>query len=143
MTFSHHKIELQTQNPLDLIDITDSVQDFVTNSGKQNGMLNIMCQHTTATVNINESCDALKQDYLATLERLVPSKLDYEHNKVAVDDRANAHSHLLNFFMNTTPTIPIIDGQLQLGTWQRIFFIELDGPRKSRSVLLTIISSPL
>lgn len=143
MTFSHTKIQLQTQAPIDLIDITDSVLEFVKNSDCQNGLLNLCSQHTTATVNVNESCEALKKDFLATLQKLIPAQAHYEHNKVAVDDRANAHSHLLNYFMNNTPTLPIVDGKLQLGTWQRIFFIELDGPRDTRSVLLTIISSPL
>jgi secondary thiamine-phosphate synthase enzyme len=70
------------------------------------------------------------------LERLAPRDGDYLHNLDTVDDRPNAHAHLLGLFANTTECLMVRDGELQLGAWQSVFFIELDGPRPRRQVLV-------
>jgi secondary thiamine-phosphate synthase enzyme len=73
------------------------------------------------------------------LKRLVPRDGDYLHNLAPVDDRDNAHSHLLGLFMNASETIPVTAGDLAMGGWQSIFFIELDGPREQRQVQLQLL----
>ncbi len=80
----------------------------------------------------------LQRDMLDFLHRLVPADSDYRHNRDPVDGRLNAHSHLLGLFMNASETIPVADGRLLLGGWQSIFFIELDGPREERRLLMQI-----
>ena len=137
MKYESKTIVVSSSEPVELVDITDQVRAFVQTQSLKNGLLNLFTQHTTATVNINESCAALEEDLKDFLQKAADPKLDYKHNKVCVDDRPNAHSHLLNFMMNNTPTIPIHHGELILGKWQRIFFIELDGPREKREVTLT------
>jgi len=95
--------------------------------------------HTTARVNVNEREPQLQKDMVTYLKRLVPCDGDWLHNLAAVDGRDNAHSHLLGLFMNASETIPVTGGDLVLGSWQSIFFIELDGPRDRRGLELQIL----
>ena len=83
----------------------------------------------------------LQRDMVKFLTDLVPRNGDYLHNRNPVDGRDNAHAHLMGLFMNATETVPISGGQLLLGGWQSIFFIELDGPRPKRQVLLQFLGS--
>ena len=72
------------------------------------------------------------------IKRFAPKDGNYLHNLNPLDGRDNAHSHLIGLLMNTSETIPFSKGKLLLGKWQSLFFIELDGPRKERSILLQI-----
>lgn len=103
------------------------------------GFLNIMSRHTTATICLNESCEALEQDLKLFLAKLADPKANYGHNKIAVDGRPNAHSHMLTYLMGGPQTVPVIDGKLNLGQWQKIFFVELDGPREKREYVLSFM----
>ncbi|MCG5500945.1 secondary thiamine-phosphate synthase enzyme YjbQ [Ectothiorhodospira lacustris] len=132
MKISHHDISLRTQAPIQIIDVTRQVKDLFADSGIRNGICTLISRHTTACVNLNEQEPMLQRDMLTHLKRLVPRDGDYLHNENPVDGRDNAHSHLMGLFMNASETIPIVDGALVLGTWQSIFFIELDGPRPER-----------
>lgn len=132
------KINLHTTDDIDVIDITDRVKEIVKNSGVRNGTLTIITQHTTTAININEKEKGLQGDMVKFLAELVPKKGDYIHNKNAADGRVNAHSHLMALFTNASETVPIASGELVLGKWQSIFFIELDGPREERTVMLQI-----
>jgi secondary thiamine-phosphate synthase enzyme len=92
-------------------------------------------------VNLNEREAQLQRDMVTFLKRLVPKDGDYLHNLAPVDDRHNAHSHLLGLFVNASETIPVRGGELMLGEWQSVFFIELDGPRPNRQVLLQYLGT--
>ena len=81
----------------------------------------------------------LQRDMVAFLRDLVPQGGDYLHNRKPVDDRQNAHAHLMGLFMNASETIPIVDGRLLLGGWQSVFLCELDGPRAERQVHLLFL----
>jgi secondary thiamine-phosphate synthase enzyme len=81
----------------------------------------------------------LQRDMVSFLKRLVPRDGDYLHNLEPVDDRDNAHAHLLGLFMHASESLPIVAGQPMLGGWQSIFFIELDGPRAQREVRVQIL----
>jgi secondary thiamine-phosphate synthase enzyme len=133
-----HRIEVATTEPLQLLDITEQVRDWVASTGISDGLLTLISPHTTARLNINEREPQLQRDMITYLKRLVPRDGDYLHNLKPVDGRDNAHSHLLGLFMNASETIPVADGKLLLGEWQSIFFIELDGPRDKRGIELQI-----
>lgn len=139
-SFFQH-IELATQDPIELIDTTDKVKELLSQSGIRQGVLTVISRHTTAFVSINEREPRLQQDMVTHLKRLVPRDGDYLHNLDTIDGRDNAHSHLMGLFMNTSETIPIVDGALSLGTWQSIFFVELDGPRPSRQLSVHILGT--
>ncbi|WP_022723757.1 secondary thiamine-phosphate synthase enzyme YjbQ [Rhodopseudomonas sp. B29] len=136
MTIVRHHLELATTAPIQLIDITHAVRDFVVGCGVRDGLVTVSCLHTTARININEREPQLERDMLTFLKRLVPRDGDYLHNLDPVDGRDNAHSHLIGLFMNSSETIPLAGGAMLLGEWQSIFFIELDGPRPRRQVEL-------
>jgi len=129
-------MDIQTTTQTELIDITDRVRTAVTESGIADGICVISTRHTTSSIIINENERGLKNDLLDMLENLIPENKSYAHNQI--DN--NAHAHLRAVVLGMSEIIPIEDGHLVIGTWQRIFFVELDGPRK-RNVIIKIIES--
>jgi secondary thiamine-phosphate synthase enzyme len=124
------------------IDITDDVADAVNRSGVANGVAVIFSRHTTAAIKINESEPELIKDMGRFLREIAPHDRDYFHNDFAVrtvnmeeDECPNAHSHCQHLMLSAGENIPIVDGRLTLGRWQRVFLIELDRP-KSRQVVV-------
>ncbi len=136
-----HRIELATAEPIQIIDITNIIRDWVSATGVRHGLLTLICPHTTARVNINEREAQLQRDMITYLKRLVPRDGDWLHNLAPVDDRDNAHAHILGLFMTASESIPVAEGALMLGQWQSIFFIELDGPRPRRALDLQLLGA--
>lgn len=126
----------------ELIDITERVQAFVREAGITAGLLTVHALHTTAAVIVNEREPLLHEDVEAFLDRLAPVDRAYRHDDFAIrttnmtpDERPNGHSHLRHLMLGATETLPVHDGQVALGTWQRIFFVELDGVRPRKALL--------
>ena len=138
MQISTYTVRRQTTKPIEIIDITDEVSDLVLSTGLDRGQVTVISRHTTAFININEKEERLLEDMETFLKRFVPKDGNYSHNLNPIDGRENAHSHLLGLFMNSSETIPFSSGKLLLGQWQSLFFVELDGPREERSILLQI-----
>lgn len=139
MPLDRLRLTFATDAPIALVDITDRVRDWVRTRALRDGLLTVTSLHTTARVNINESEAALLGDMRAFLEAIAPRGAGYGHDRAPVDGRGNAHAHLLGLLMSTTETIPVQEGDLLLGTWQRLFFVELDGPRPVREVQLQLL----
>ena len=127
-------MDIQTTARTELIDITDRVRALVKESGIKDGICVISTRHTTSSIIVNENERGLRTDILDMLKEIVPENKSYAHN--SIDN--NADSHLRATLLGMSETIPIEDGHIVLGTWQSIFFVELDGPR-DRSVNVTII----
>lgn len=138
MFFPCESILLRTAAPIEIIDITAHVQTRIQGCGIAQGQVTLFSPHTTAFVSLNEKEPMLQRDMLDFLHRLVPADSDFRHNREPVDGRLNAHSHLLGLLMTASQTIPVADGRLLLGGWQSIFFIELDGPRDERRLLMQV-----
>ena len=132
------EINFETRDTIEFIDLTDKIKDVCAKSGVKDGLVNVFTEHTTSAVKINERCAKLQSDMLEMLNAIVPNK-NYRHDEDTVDSRANARGHLMALLMNTSETIPIVSGKLLLGNWQSIFFVELDGPRKNRSVMVKLV----
>lgn len=141
MKIIHQEISLATTEPVQVVDITAQVRLALESTGIRDGLLTLISPHTTARINLNEQEEMLQRDMLEFLTGLVPRERDYLHNRNPVDGRDNAHAHLLGLFMNASETVPIADGRLNLGGWQSIFFIELDGPRPERQVRLQFLGT--
>ena len=107
MRIVRHRLVLATTAPIQVIDITERVQSLLETFGVRDGLLTLISPHTTARINLNEREEMLQRDMVAFLETLAPKDLDYLHNRNPVDDRPNAHAHLLGLSMNATETIPI------------------------------------
>lgn len=133
-----HTINAQTTRPIEIIDISSEISAAILASGLDRGQVTVISRHTTAFININEKEERLLEDMETWLKRFVPKDGNYLHNISPIDGRHNAHSHILGMFMNSSETIPFSKGKLMLGEWQSIFFVELDGPRKERTILLQI-----
>lgn len=116
-------LAVQTSTRIDLVDITDRVAALVPAGAA--GALALFVPHTTAALWVNEGEEGLLADFRAWLERSVPSTGPYAHDRV--DD--NAAAHLRASDLGASQVIPVEAGRLLLGTWQRVFFVELDGPR--------------
>lgn len=129
----------------EFIDITDEVAAIVADSGAWCGQVTVFSGHTTAAIKVNEHEPLLLGDLARVISDLAPAHADYDHNdfsrrtvNMEEDECANGHAHCQHLFLSTSETIPIIDGQLALGTWQRLFLIELDRPR-DRKVLVNVV----
>ncbi|NVO12862.1 MAG: YjbQ family protein [Rhodoplanes sp.] len=141
MKIARHRLELATVEPIEIIDVTEEIREWVAGSGIRNGLVTVMSLHTTARVNVNEREAQLQRDMVTYLKRMVPRDGDWLHNLNTVDGRDNAHSHLIGLFINASETLPVADGALVLGGWQSIFFIELDGPRERRALELQLLGT--
>lgn len=129
-------MDIQTTTRTELIDITDRVRAVVKESSIKDGICVIITRHTTSGIIVNENERGLRADLLDMLESLVPEDRNYAHN--SIDN--NADAHLRAVLLGMSETIPIEDGHLVLGTWQSIFFVELDGPR-NRNVNVKVIKA--
>jgi secondary thiamine-phosphate synthase enzyme len=145
MKICTYRISLDTSKAPEFIDITDRVYGFIQDSQVLNGFAIVYSKHTTAAIKINENEPLLLKDMGEFLERMAPRDGDYGHNDFSIrtvnmniDECPNGHAHCQHLLLGTSENIPIIDGQLQLGRWQRIFLIELDMPRP-REILVQVI----
>jgi secondary thiamine-phosphate synthase enzyme len=129
-----------TTERLQLINITDRINDIVRKSGIRDGMVHLQSLHTTAAVFLNEWQDALLHDVKSYLEHLVPGGLEWRHNDPRYSDceRQNADSHLRGMMLGQSLCLQVRNSAVLLGTWQSIILAELDGPRsRSMSVQVT------
>lgn len=132
MKIHQNTIQVTSQNLHDIQDITDQVAQIITGSKIQTGLINILIKHTSAALFLNENEPGLIKDFQTKLEELSPVKKYYEHNQSHICKNEmcfNGHSHCNALFLPAELTLPIIAGQLNLGTWQRILFVELDRSR--------------
>lgn len=119
------------------LNITDTVEDLVRESGVQEGLCLVNAMHITASVYINDAEDGLLHDYDVWLEELAPHEpvSQYHHNRTGED---NADAHLKRQIMGREVVVAITEGRLDLGPWEQIFYGEFDGRRRKR-VLVKII----
>lgn len=133
------EVKLSSGKELELIDITDQVGEIVRKSGVKEGLVVIFSQHTTGPVRIGEYEPGLLSDYDKFFGRIAPKGDNYTHDTTNVDGRPNTHSHLQSLTVNSSETIPVKNGEMMLGKWQTIFFVELDGPRPERKAIVQVI----
>jgi len=140
----HAAIQLYTGDAIQFIDLTEKVAELVRGSGISEGLVNVQTRHTTAAVLVNENEPLLIEDMKRILRRLAPLQAAYRHDDlpsrahVEPGEGRNGHAHCQALFLRTSETINIAGGELQLGPWQRIFFVELDKPRR-REVSVQIL----
>ena len=131
---SKGEIPVTTTSSREMIDLTGRMQQMVSASGIDEGICFLYNPHTTAGLLINEGADPdVQRDILGGLNRIVPSDYLYLH------EEGNSPAHLMTALTGSSVTVFIAQGRLQLGTWQRIFFCEFDGPL-NRSVWWKIVA---
>jgi secondary thiamine-phosphate synthase enzyme len=139
---------LRTTGGLSVRDITDEVNTAVRDSGISNGIACVYSPHTTCCVRVNEFENGFLEDFAGMLKRLVPSEGYYAHddwdrrteNLCPEDmDFGNGHAHCMSMLLGSAgESIPVADGALQLGTWQRVLFLELDRERDRRWIVQVV-----
>jgi len=128
------KFKISTKAHMELIDITGDVVNIISDSLVSSGILYLFNPHTTAGLTINEGADPdVCRDIIMGLQHIVPRNLDYKHME------GNSPSHIMTLITGSSLTIHIESGRPLLGTWQKIFFCEFDGPR-TRSVHWKILA---
>ncbi len=131
----HQTISLETRQREMLVDITPQVKSLVQNSGISHGLVNVYAQGATAAIMIQENWDdSVQTDVVNLLRKMIPKGV-WLHDK----QDGNGDAHLKSGLVGPSETIPLVDGELGLSTWQNIFFCEFDGPRKDRKVVCTIL----
>jgi secondary thiamine-phosphate synthase enzyme len=136
---------LKTAATLDFIDVTEKIQKIIRGSGIKKGVINIQSLHTTMAIIVNEAEPLLIADMKKILEKLAPRTYRYAHDNFEIrtvnmcdGECANGHAHNKALHLPTSTMINVLDNQLQLGQWQKIFAVELDRSRP-RQIALQII----
>ncbi|HKX26821.1 MAG TPA: secondary thiamine-phosphate synthase enzyme YjbQ [Blastocatellia bacterium] len=133
---THHSQIRIAAECLQFVDLTDQIATIVARSGVQQGLVNIQTRHTTTAIIVNENEPLLIEDLRRHLEQLAPRHAEYHHNDfsrridIPPDEPANGHSHCKALFLPASVSINILDGEMQLGRWQSILFVELDDGRE-------------
>jgi secondary thiamine-phosphate synthase enzyme len=119
------RILVSTRRREELVDITSSVEGAVGKAGISSGICVLYCPHTTAAITVNEGADpSVAEDMVMGLRRLIPLDWGFSHME------GNSDAHIKASVIGPSETVIVDGGKLVLGTWQRIFFCEFDGPRK-------------
>jgi 4-hydroxy-3-methylbut-2-enyl diphosphate reductase len=142
MRFSCRSLVIHTNKGPQFIDITDGVASLVKDASMRNGFAIVFTRHTTAAIRINENEPLLLRDMEEFLKKVAPAHIYYNHNDFSRrtanmndGEEPNGHSHCQQLLLGASEAIPIVDGQLLLGQWQRLFLVELDRGRERQVVV--------
>lgn len=121
-----------TKGEIEFVDLTDEVLKAVTNSGIRNGLVHVFAPHATGIVILTENEHDLLADIKNWLQEIIPANKAYKHP-------SNAHSHLRSVLLPPDRTLPLLDGRVELGTWQSILFVETDVHSRRRTVIIQVL----
>ena len=121
-----------TEKKRELINVTDRVQDAVTQCGIQEGMVLVSAMHITAGVFVNDHEPGLWQDIDEWVEHVAPFNPDYRHHRTG---ETNGDAHLKSLLVHHQVIVPVTEGKLDLGPWQQVFYAEFDGMRRKRMLI--------
>ncbi|HWF49930.1 MAG TPA: secondary thiamine-phosphate synthase enzyme YjbQ [Solirubrobacteraceae bacterium] len=131
-------LRMDTPGDGHIVDLTDGVRRIVATTGVDRGLACVASVGSTVAVTTMEYEPGGVHDLQALLDRLIPSAGDYEHNRLNHD--SNAHAHLRAAVIGPSVTVPVLDGELSLGTWQQIVMIDFDNRPRKRTVTVQIVS---
>ncbi len=129
------ELRFSTRGEIDLVDITAEVEKVVEESGIKNGLALVFVPGATGAIVTIEHESGLLEDFKRTLRELIPKGAGYLHDRI--DD--NAHSHLRATLLGASECFPVVNGRLIRGTWQQIFFVELDVRPRHRRVVVQVV----
>lgn len=130
-------ISLSTQGNADIRDITDQVARNVVQSGLRDGMVTIFCPSATSALTTIEYENGAVSDLRRLFDEIIPQNREYAHNERWHD--GNGHSHVRAALLGPSLTIPFVDGQLTLGTWQQIIYVDFDNSPRQRKLVLQLV----
>ena len=143
MQIQHHNLNIETQKGISIFDITAQVNACVQEAEISQGFVVVCSHHTTTALTINEHENRLLEGIRSFFLQLVPPHGHYLHNDIHLrecppEEPENAHAHLVAMMLGASEAIPVVDGQLDLGQYQSLMLVELDGPR-TRSVKVQVM----
>jgi secondary thiamine-phosphate synthase enzyme len=130
-------IRLKSKGETDIIDITDQASRKIQESRIRNGIATIFIAGSTAAITTIEYEPGLKHDFPKMLSKVAPKEIEYEHDNSWHD--GNGHSHVRASLIGPSLTVPIVEGELTLGTWQQLVLLEMDTRPRDRNVILQLI----
>lgn len=140
----HTRISVTTTHPTQFVDLTDRLERLVADAGLQSGIVNVQTLHTTTAVVVNEHEPLLLTDFRALLEATAPEDRRYRHDDATMrtvnltpGERPNGHAHCRALLLPASVCLNVAGGRIVLGQWQRVFFVELDGPRERQISVLS------
>ena len=131
------EVELATEGDADIVDITRAVHEAVSASGIDQGQASAFVRGSTAAITTMEYEPGGVQDLRALLDRLIPPRGDYEHNRLNHD--TNSHAHQRASVIGSSEVVPVLGGRLALGTWQQVVLIDFDDRPRRRTVVIQVI----
>ena len=135
------KLKIPTQGNCDVVDITSQVSEAITKAGISDGTVTVFNVGSTAGITTTEYEPGLVDyDIEAAFERVAPQNARYEHEETWHDD--NGHSHVRATMLGPSLTVPVVDGQMPLGTWQQIILVDFDTRPRTRTIICQIIGEP-
>ena len=139
----HSRIRIATERAMQFIDLTARIEAVATDAGIHAGLVNVQSLHTTTAIVVNQAEPLLLVDFDALLARTAPKDAPYRHNDLNVrtlapGERPNGHAHYQALLLGLSASLNFAEGRLQLGRSQRVFLVELDGPRP-REVSILIL----
>jgi len=139
----HHIDKIVTGEGISLVSLDDNINSAIMHAGISEGFVIISSRHTTTGITINENEPRLLEDIKVWLRKLAPPTARYLHNDIdqrdcPPDEPENAHSHLMAMLLGSSESIPVSGRKMQLGQYQSVFLVELDGPRE-RTVNIQVI----
>ncbi len=132
MTVFNESFTFSTGGEIDFVDLTSRVEEVVKKSGVKNGTVHVFAPHATGVIVLIEFEPSLLSDIKSLLEKMIPRHGTYNHP-------SNAHAHLRSMILSPDKTLPVIGGQVILGTWQSLVFIETDVYPRQRNVIIQVI----
>ena len=133
----HALIRVTTRHATEFVDITEQLDALVAISGIRARLINVQALHTTVGIVVNEHEPLLLTDFESTLHKVAPIDVRYRHDDLSIrtrnltpNERVNGHAHCRALLLTTSACLNAVDGRLLLGQWQRVFLVELDGPRE-------------
>lgn len=139
----HGRIRIATERAMEFIDLTVRIEALATEAGIHAGIVNVQCLHTSTAIVVNQAEPLLLVDFEALLDRAAPRDAPYRHNDTNVrtlarGERPNGHAHYQALLLGSSASLNYAEGRLQLGRSQRVFMVELDGPR-AREVSVIVL----
>ena len=131
-------LRLETSGNGEIVDLTQGVASVVRTSEVDRGLVTVFATGSTVAVTTMEYEPGGVHDLQALLDRLIPAQGDYEHNRLNHD--SNSHAHMRAAIIGPSETIPVVGGELALGTWQQIVLIDFDDRPRSRVVTVQVLS---
>lgn len=127
------RIQVETKNPKDIVDVTSKLNGLLQKKAFQDGLCHLFLPHTTAALTTGEMGEGTDKDFLDVAEAIIP-KLKFRH----AHDPSHAWSHMAGSLIGASLTVPVMNGELRLGTWQSVLLVEMDGPRE-RQIIVSLV----